>query len=138
MTKFVAALFAASMAFAAPAFAQDAGSATLHVERGSIMTSTGGDYVTASSGQALSAGQKVMVSEDSVGILTYSNGCKIKLDAPGVYAVPSDCKALAAKAGGSSGMNAGIVALSALVAAGLINSADNEPVGPLSTGIRHF
>lgn len=137
MTKLATALFAATMALAAPAFAQDAGSATLHVERGSIMTSTGGDYVTASSGQALSAGQKVMVSEDSVGILTYSNGCKIKLDAPGVYAVPSDCKALAAKAGGSS-MNAGIIALSALVAAGLINSADNEPVGPLSTGIRHF
>ncbi|WP_374555902.1 hypothetical protein [Thermomonas sp.] len=138
MTKLAAALFAASVAFATPAFAQDSGTATLRVESGSIMTSTGGDYVTATSGQNLEAGQKVMVNENSVGILTYGNGCKIKLDVPGVYAVPNDCKAIAAKAGAGSNMSAGIIALSALVAAGLINNEENTPAGPLSNGIRHF
>lgn len=138
MTKLAAVLLAASVAFAAPAFAQDSGTATLQVESGSIMTSTGGDYVTATSGQNLQAGQKLMVSENSVGVLTYGNGCKIKLDVPGVYSVPNDCRAIAAKAGGTSGMSAGIIAVSALVAAGLIENEDNTPAGPLSNGIRHF
>lgn len=138
MTKLAAVLFAASVAFAAPAFAQDSGTATLQVENGSIMTSTGGDYVTATTGQNLQAGQKLMVGENSVGVLTYGNGCKIKLDVPGVYSVPNDCRAMAAKAGGTSGMNAGIIAMSALVAAGLIGNEENIPVGPLSNGIRHF
>lgn len=137
MTKLAALLLAASVAFAAPAFAQDSGSATLKVESGSIMTSTGGDYVTATTGQSLEAGQKVMVNENSVGILTYGNGCKIKLDVPGVYSVPNDCKAMVAKTG-ASGTSAGIIALSALIAAGLINNEQNTPAGPLSTGIRHF
>lgn len=138
MTKIAAALIAAAAAFATPAFAQDPVSATLQVESGSIMTSNGGEYASASSGQSLAAGQKVMVNAGSTGFLTYGNGCKIKLDQPGVYTVPSECNAIPGKSGGSSAMNAGIIAISALVAAGVIENEDKTPNGPLSTGIRHF
>lgn len=138
MTRFAAVLLVAAAVFATPAVAQDAVSATLQVESGSVMTSTGGEYASANSGQSLAAGQKVMVNAGSSGFLAYGNGCKIKLDQPGVYTVPSSCNAVPGKAGGSSTMNAGIIAISALVAAGLIENEDATPNGPLSTGIRHF
>lgn len=138
MTKIAAALLAAAAAFATPAFAQEPVSATLQVESGSIMTSAGGEYASASSGQSLAAGQKVMVNDGSSGFLTYGNGCKIKLDQPGIYTVPSQCNAVPGQTGGSSAMNAGIIAISALVAAGVIENEDKTPAGPLSTGIRHF
>lgn len=138
MTKIAAVLLAAAAAFATPAFAQDTVSATLQVESGSIMTSTGGEYASANSGQSLAAGQKVMVNADSTGFLAYGNGCKIKLDQPGIYTVPSQCNAVPGQTGGSSAMNAGIIAISALVAAGVIENEDKTPAGPLSTGIRHF
>lgn len=137
MTKTAAALLLAA-AFATPAFAQDPVSATLQVESGSIMTSTGGEYASANSGQSLAAGQKVMVNAGSSGFLAYGNGCKIKLDQPGIYTVPDQCNAIPGKTGGSSAMNAGIITISALVAAGLVENEDKTQNGPLSTGIRHF
>lgn len=138
MTKIAAALLVAAAAFATPAFAQESVSATLQVESGSIMTSAGGEYASASTGQSLAAGQKVMVNAGSSGFLIYGNDCKIKLDQPGIYTVPSECNAVPGRTGGSSAMNAGIIAISALVAAGLIENEDKTQAGPLSTGIRHF
>lgn len=139
MTKFAAVVLAASVAFAAPAFAQDNGSVTLKVDSGSVMTSNGGDYATAASGQSLASGDKVMVNENSSATLTYGNGCKMQLTQPGVYTVPAQCNAVAGNtSGGSSGANAGIIAGTAAVIGAVINNEDNTPNGPLSTGIRHF
>lgn len=138
MTKFAAVLFA--VAFAAPAFAQDQQqAATLHIDSGSIMVSTGGDYGTASEGQALAADNMVMVKENSAATLTYGNGCKMQLTQPGTYKVPSSCDAVGMDKGGkASGGNAGIVAGVAAVAGALISNEDNTPNGPLSSGIKHF
>jgi hypothetical protein len=136
MTKFAAVLFAASVAFAAPAFAQDQ-NATLQIDSGSVMVSTGGDYASASNGQALASGQKVMVNEGSSATLVYGNDCKMQLSQPGVYTVPSQCNAVAANGnGGSSGTNAAIIGGAAAVAGALIDNEDNHQPGPVSGGVR--
>jgi hypothetical protein len=136
MTKFAAVLIAASVAFAAPAFAQDQ-NVTLQIDSGSVMASTGGDYASASNGQALASGQKVMVNEGSSATLVYGNGCKMQLSQPGVYTVPSECNAVATNnGGGSSGTNSAIIVGTAAVAGALIDNEDNHEPGPISGGVR--
>lgn len=136
MTKFTAVLIAASVAFAAPAFAQDQ-NVTLQIDSGSVMASTGGDYASASNGQALASGQKVMVNEGSSATLVYGNGCKMQLSQPGVYTVPSECNAVATNnGGGSSGTNTAIIVGTAAVAGALIDNEDNHEPGPISGGVR--
>lgn len=136
MTKFAAVLFAASVAFAAPAFAQDQ-NATLQIDSGSVMVSTGGDYASASNGQALASGQKVMVNEGSSATLVYGNGCKMELTQPGVYTVPDQCNAVATNGnGGSNGTNAAIIVGAAAVAGALIDNEEDHAPGPVSGGVR--
>lgn len=136
MTKFAAVLFAASVAFAAPAFAQDQ-NATLQIDSGSVMVSTGGDYASASNGQALASGQKVMVNEGSSATLVYGNGCKMQLRQPGVYTVPDQCNAVAANGhGGANGTNAAIIVGAAAVAGALIDNEEDHAPGPVSGGVR--
>lgn len=137
MIKLATVLFAASVAFAAPAFAQDQ-SVTLRVDSGSVMSSTGGEFASAGNGQALAAGQKVMVNEGSSATLVYGNGCKMELSQPGVYTVPGECNMVASSSGGSVGAAVGILAGAALIGGGAISQEDNTPAGPLSTGIRSF
>ena len=72
--------------FAAPVLAQGAG-ATLRIDSGSAMVSTGGEFSTASSGAQLPTGSRVMLGEDSRSTLVYSNGCTQALNDPGVYRV---------------------------------------------------
>lgn len=136
MTKFAAVLIAASVAFAAPAFAQDQ-NVTLQIDSGSVMASTGGDYASASNGQTLASGQKIMVNEASSATLLYGNGCKMQLSQPGVYTVPSECNAVAMNNGGSSsGTNTAIIVGTAAVAGALIDNEDNHEPGPISGGVR--
>lgn len=136
MTKFSAVLLAASVAFAAPAFAQDQ-NVTLQIDSGSVMASTGGDYASASNGQALASGQKIMVNEGSSATLVYGNDCKMQLTQPGVYTVPDQCNAVASNgSGGASGTNAAIVGGAAAVAGALIDNEDNHQPGPISGGVR--
>ena len=138
MTKIAAALLAAAAAFATPAFAQEPVSATLQVESGSIMTSAGGEYASASSGQSLAAGQKVMVNAGSSGFLTYGNGCKIKLDQPGIYTVPSQCNAVAGSDRWQLGHECRHHRDLRAGRSRVIENEDKTPAGRLSTGIRHF
>lgn len=136
MTKLAAALLAASVAFAAPAFAQDQ-NVTLQIDSGSVMASNGGDYASASNGQALASGQKIMVNEGSSATLVYGNGCKMALSQPGVYTVPSQCNAVASNtSGGASGTNAAIIVGVAAVAGALIGNEENHAPGPVSGGVR--
>lgn len=140
MIKYAAALLAVSAVFAAPAIAQDqSNNITLQVDSGSIMTSTGGDYASANNGQALVVGEKVMVNAGSSAVALFSNGCKVEFRQPGVYTVPSECRAAAwTNSGHASGMNAGIIIGAGVLAGAVIGSGNNTPAGPLSASIRHF
>jgi hypothetical protein len=136
MTKIAAVLLATSLAFTAPAFAQDQ-NVTLQIDSGSVMASTGGDYASATNGQALASGQKIMVNEGSSATLVYGNGCKMELSQPGVYTVPGQCNAVASTGnGGSTGTNAAIIAGTAAVVGALIDNEDNHQPGPVSGGMR--
>lgn len=141
MRKFVAPLFALAVAVSAPAFAQQQDdSIVLQLNAGSAMTSRGGDFVTAYSGQPVVVGEKVMVNAGSAVTLVYKNGCKMELRQPGVYTVPSDCNKVAgwANNGGVSGANAAIIAGTAALGAAILLNEKDAPVGPLSASIRHF
>lgn len=136
MTKFAAIVFAAATAFAAPAFAQE-GTATLRVDSGTVMTSNGGEYQSASTGAQLNAGQRVMVNANSAATLQYANGCTMKLADAGVYEVPASCRAAWATSG-NNGMSAAIIVGAAVLGAAALEQMDKVPVGPLTTSISHL
>lgn len=94
MTKFASLFVAASIAFAASAAASAAeeATATLRVDRGNVMTSQGGDFATAQTGQALVVGERLMVSEESAATVAYGDDCTRTYTAPGVYVVEKDCQ----------------------------------------------
>ena len=138
MTKFAAVLLAASAAFTAPAFAQDS-SITLRVDSGTVMSSTGGEYASASTGKPLAVGEKLMINAGSSATAVYEGGCTVEFNEPGVFEVPGECKKAAwANSGHGNGMNAAIIIGAGVVGAAIINSQDNVDVGPLSPGIRHL
>ncbi|MEN1959477.1 hypothetical protein WCE41_03920 [Luteimonas sp. MJ246] len=133
-------LLAAALAslFIAPTFAQQAESATLRVDSGSAMVSTGGEFSTAASGTQIAPGSRVMLAEGSRATLVYPNGCTQALSAAGVYGVPATCVAAAsgsAAAGTAAGADlgaAGIIAGVAAAGAVGLNSMDEEPAPPVS------
>lgn len=133
--KKLAILFAASsLLFAGVACAQSQENITLRIKNGSVMTSSGGEFVTAQSGQALSQGEKLSVSADTRAQAVYDRGtadtgddCVIEFKAAGVYEVPGDCKPAGAWQANSSGVNLWIVGA---VAVGLgieLGSAGDTP-----------
>jgi hypothetical protein len=102
--------------------------ATLHVERGSVMTSQGGEFATAKSGQALAAGERLMLGEDSAAAVAYPNGCQREFSAPGVYVVEADCqKAAAVDWGGAATVATGVA-----VGAAVLKSMDQTDPPPVS------
>lgn len=113
MNKFAKLLTASALALAvSPAFAQEP-VATLQVEAGNVMTSEGGEFQTARTGEALNVGERIMLSENSVAVVRYSNGCARRYDAPGVYPVPVSCTPIAGRWSGqtdwaSVGIGAGV------------------------------
>lgn len=94
---------------AAPAFAQDS-TATLRIDSGSAMVSTGGEFTTAVSGAQVEAGNRVMLTEGSRATLVYSGGCTQALTTAGVYSVPSTCRSSAGAAGATAGTGTGTAA----------------------------
>ncbi len=115
----------------APAFAQDASSATLRVDIGSAMVSNGGEFVSAPSGTQVPAGSRVMLAEGSRATLVYPNGCTQPLASAGVFGVPATCvasagsSAAAATATGVDVAGLGIVAGVAAAGAVGLNSMDD-------------
>lgn len=131
MNKFAKLAAASALALAvAPAFAQQP-VATLQVEAGTVMTSEGGEFRTANTGEALNPGERIMLSENSVAVVRYPNGCVRRYDAPGVYPVPMSCTPMAGRtAGQPDWAAAGIITGIAAVGAALISQMDEEP-GPV-------
>lgn len=69
----------------APAMAQDI-VGTLQVE-GTVMTSNGGEFAPANDGQAVAAGERIMVAEGGRASVTLADGTVINYTTPGVYTV---------------------------------------------------
>lgn len=122
----------------APAFAQETNgitSATLRIDSGSAMVSTGGEFSTAPSGVRVPSGSRVMLPEGSRATLVYSNGCTQALNNAGVYNVSATCVAAlpqgsTAAAGADLGGAAIISGLAVAGAAALASMDDVEAVPP--------
>lgn len=126
----------ATTAFAA-AHAQDT-PVTVQVNSGSVMASTGGEFVTTASGTQLAPGSRIMLAENSSASLVYANGCTQAISAAGVHAVAAVCQATGSQAAIGTGTAAGIdwastgilFAGAAAVAAGLSQMSDGDPLPP--------
>lgn len=131
-------LFAAVAATAfSAAHAQD-NAVTVRVHGGSVMTSQGGEFVTAASGSRIAPGSRIMLAEGASASLVYANGCTQAIAAAGVHAVPAMCQATgsqsaigATTAAGVDWASAGLLfAGTAAIAAGLSQMGDGDPLPP--------
>lgn len=140
MSKLATAILASALSLAmGPAFAQE--TPTLSVE-GDVMVSSGGEFVTATDGQEVAAGDSIMVQEDSAVTITYDNGCSESHTEPGTYEVDEDCVVVVpvqdagaayASTGGSAMSTALIVGGVVAASAAIIHSnLDGDPVPPIS------
>ena len=144
--KCTAALLA--MACAMPVFAQDKpDSIVLESKAGSVMSSTGGAYETASAGKTLAVGESMMLSDGAKATVVYyfDNGarkCAETYTGPNTYVIDDTCTKAAWANNGSPGKSALVIIGAGLIGAAVLESMDKVPVGPLSTGpngnIRHF
>lgn len=143
-------------AFCAPAFAQDASEKpdeiVLTRADGSVTTSTGGDYTSANPGQKLVNGQFLQLGAGAKAQVTYyyysddgkrRRECVENYAGQETYRIDDSCTMAAAwTSNGRPGMAAAVIVGAGLIGAAILNSADDVPVGPLSTGpnggIRHF
>ena len=148
------ALYAIAIAatFTAPAFAQsksDWDKIVLEEVRGSVMTSTGAEYQTASVGKLLVVGENMMLSTSSKAKVVYYelddegkvvDKCVKDYTDPSTYIIDAACTPAAAWANtaGSPGMSPALIIGAGVVGAALINTDDKVDVGPLSSSVRHL
>lgn len=131
MTRFASVFAVASLAvFASSAASAAEQAATLRVDRGSVMTSQGGEFATANSGQVLVAGERLMVGENATATVIYDNDCKREYNAPGVYVIDATCVKAAAL--GTDWVGAAKVAGGVAVGAALLNSMEQTDGPPVS------
>ncbi|HRP87581.1 MAG TPA: hypothetical protein PLS34_08680 [Gammaproteobacteria bacterium] len=125
---------------AAPVLAQSS-AATLRIDSGSAMVSTGGEFTTAGSGAQVPGGSRLMLTEGSSATLVYPNGCTKRFESAGVHNVTGTCSLAASGGSGAGGAGvdwtgAGLIAGgTVLVGAVLANQDDVEiqaPVPPVS------
>jgi hypothetical protein len=119
------------MALVLPAFAQgddkDKAVAKLEVNKGVIMTSRGGEYVTGASGEELFKEERIMVTQDASATVVFNDHCKRTYDEPGVYKIDADCKIVAWWGGGTAALIvAGAVGVG--VIANNIGNDNNPPI----------
>ena len=142
----LAAALLAGMAFASAHAAE--GVATLRVERGNVMTSTGGEFVTARSGAQLVEGERLMLTDGASASVVYDNQCSEPYTAAGVFVVDAVCNSMGAvetatgavataavgPAGiGSSGLiAAGSIAAGVAVGAAILDNMEEVPAPAIS------
>lgn len=141
MKKLAIALAASCALLAGSVCAQSQENVTLRIKNGSVMTSNGGEFVTAQSGQGLVRGEKLSVSNATYAQAVYDRGtedtrddCIIEFKAAGVYEVPGDCKPAGAWQANAGGVNMWIVAGVAVGAAAMLNDSRNDPISYGSLG----
>jgi hypothetical protein len=122
---------AATVALSGAALAQSGDPvAVLASQAGNVsVSSNGSTFAGAATGQGLLANDRLMLVEGSSATLRFDDGCTVSFDKPGVYTVPSDCKAGVV---GTDWKGAGIIATGVAVVAGVLASADNVPPPPES------
>lgn len=136
MKTFAKAVLATAIAaLAMPAFAQDT-IGTLTVTQGTVMTSTGGEFASASSGEGIQAGERIMVSEGGSASITFTNGAVVNYSAPGVYTVqmPVAGTSVGSAGGASAAATAGIILGTAALGAAAVDQMGDEvaPDRPVS------
>jgi hypothetical protein len=110
---------------------------TLHVDDGTVMTSTGGEFTTATPDQPLHIGDRVMLSENGKATFTYNNGVVLHYESPGVYTVAAapapPVGTDVASAGGATTASVATILGAALISSLALDSMDNvEPDRPVS------
>ena len=124
------AVSALATAVATPTFAQDR-VIWLQVDRGTVMTSDGGDFATASTGKLLAYGQRIVVTDGAVARVVYvdpdgDNRCVMEFGSPNVYVVDATCHRVAAMTP-DNGMAVGNILSSTAVAAAILANMDEVP-----------
>lgn len=100
----------------------------LQIDGGSVLVSTGGEFVQAASGQVVAPGQRVLVAEGGKASLDYGNGCQKALSEPGVYTVTPDCSLASTQRSVSTGaVVAGAVGGVAVIAALAGGGGSDDP-----------
>lgn len=131
------ALATAVAALSLPAFAQQT-IGTLTVNSGTVMTSEGGEFASASTGSSIQAGERLMVSENSSASVTFTNGTVVNYTAPGVYTITMPVAGVgtagATAGGASTAATVGIVLGAAVLGAAGVeaNGDDVPPDSPVS------
>ena len=122
-------LAVAAITAIAPAFAQEA-IGTLQVQ-GTVMTSTGGEFASATSGQAIQAGERIMVGEGGNASVTFSNGAVVNYAVPGVYTVqlPAVATAATGTAVGTAGGASAAATVGVIVGAAALGAAATDQMG---------
>ena len=118
--------FALATVLSLPVFAQDApakaATVTVNVDGGVIMVSDGGDFTSATSGEQVAVGSRIMVSKDSAVSVVYSDGCTQSYTEAGVYPVDAQCKRAAAVADAGEGWKGATAIVGVAGAAGVIGA----------------
>lgn len=63
--------------------------ATLSAQEGTVLVNQGEEFITAAEGQALQAGDRVMLMEGASATLTFTDGCALPLAAGSLLEVPA-------------------------------------------------
>jgi hypothetical protein len=71
------------------AFSGAASAATLSAANGSVMVNQGKQFVSAQAGQALAAGDRVMVMQDGNAVVRFDDGCDVTINGGSVATVPA-------------------------------------------------
>lgn len=123
---------AAADASATSASEAPAATATVRVDQGKVMVSDGGAFTAVVTGAAIAPGQRLMLSEGAAATVMYSNHCKRKYSAPGVYVIEDASNCKAPVAGSNTGVAIGVAAGAAAigVAAGGGGGDDNNDTPP--------
>ena len=126
---------------AAPALAQDPAKIVLEAKAGSVMTSTGTQYESAAPGKVLITGESLMLGDNSTATVAYTfadgRRCVEKYEGANTFTIDSDCQKaawVASDGGSSAGTSAWIILGAGVLGAAVLESMDESPVGPLSTG----
>lgn len=116
----------------------------LEEKAGSVMTSNGGEYQTASIGKQMVVGEHMMLSGDKpkAKVVYYElddegrvvDKCIRDYVDPNVYIIDATCKPVAAWMSGNKGIVAGTVAGAALIGGAMLGT--DEDSDPVSTGAR--
>jgi hypothetical protein len=81
-------------ALAAPAHAQEKSFGMLTVGKGTVMTSKGGEFNPAKSGDVVQVGDRIMLAENSSATVAYPGCTLVNFTLPGVYTIkePAACR----------------------------------------------